>query len=529
MATDVCIVGAGPTGLMAALALHHFGVKNIRLIDRLESPSPFSKALVLHARSLELLTLLGIVDDFLAVGEKIKYLNFSLEKEEIELPLCHIESPYPFALALSQNHTEELLTKALTKAGISVERGSNCTFIAQDGSQVTLTIEGKQPIEASWVIAADGGHSTIRHVLGMNFQGDTLEETFALADVHIKEDLLRDRLHFFYSEEGIAALFPFDNDKWRIILPGIPETASHEPILEDLERILSERAKQMLRLDTPSWLSYFTVNSRQIPHYQMGRIFFAGDAAHVHSPVGGQGMNTGIQDSINLAWKLALVIAHKVPFSFLKSYEEERLPVAHEIVTATESMTRLLTSKASFARWAREKALPKVLSTDFIQRFAARKTAELDIVYKDSDIVEDTSAFFAPGKKAGERVLPGFFDEALKKGRHLLVLFTADHTVDDLLPGISAIQHRALDFYREIIDPYLVVSDPIKEAPWPVLVDAQLNEHQRWKVAHQPALYLLRPDGYIGFSSHPMDVDRLIQYLSRFFISEKNQRLEGKG
>src|SRR5439155_16991027 len=299
--TEVLIVGAGPTGLMAAAELTRRGIA-CRIIDKCAGPSDKSKALGVQARTLEVFDYLGIADEAVARGNKIHAGRALYDGEQLlQFRIDELESPFSFLLALPQSETEKLLIDYLLKHDLKVERLVELVDFQQDDSGVTAELrgpDGEFDIRADWMIGADGPHSTVRHLLNLPFEGTPYPETFYLADVRGETDLPHDEFSLFASEDGIIGCIPMADEQFRIVaqVPDKYFRSKDDPHLEDFHRLLKFKAVP-LKITECTWLASFHIHQRKVQQYHVHRVFLAGDASHIHSPAGGQGMNTGIQDS----------------------------------------------------------------------------------------------------------------------------------------------------------------------------------------------------------------------------------------
>jgi 2-polyprenyl-6-methoxyphenol hydroxylase-like FAD-dependent oxidoreductase len=345
MKKPVLLAGAGPVGLTMAAELARYQIP-VRIIDKAPSRTDKSKALGVWARTLELLDRAGCADAFVAAGLKATSVSISKGEEILaRIALDGIDSPFKFLLLIPQSESERLLDTHLQSLGGKVERNVELTEFSDRGECVSCTVrhpdDGIETIEASWLIGCDGAHSLVRHALGMGFEGDTLPTHFVLADVHVSGlKLPLTELAMFWHPDGVVVFFPIAPGRYRVIAD-IGSDPLHDPDLAEAQRIVDKRCPPGIALSNPIWLAGFGVNERKVANYRSGRVFVAGDAAHVHSPAGGQGMNTGMQDAINLAWKLALVEHGDAGAKILDSYSAERSGVAKQILSDSGRMTQV--------------------------------------------------------------------------------------------------------------------------------------------------------------------------------------------
>src|SRR6266511_2869652 len=342
---DALVVGAGPTGLLMGVELARHGL-DCRVIDRDEHAATESRALAIQARTIEVFDDIGIVDDALARGLRAAGVNmWSGDGERLaHITFDAMDGPYPFVLDLPQSETEALLERRLNGLGVQVERRSELVTFEQDADGVTATVRspaGEETVRTPWLLGCDGAHSAVRHGLGIGFEGETVDIDWGLADVFVRLPLDHREMHMFLSEDGLVAAFPMPEGRWRLICEMGPagDGPPPNPDLAFFAETLRHRSGESgAEVSDPRWLAAFRVSERQASDVRDGRCFIAGDAAHLHSPAGGQGMNTGLQDAYNLAWKLALVQRGRASEWVLDTYELERRPVATRVVKLTSAM-----------------------------------------------------------------------------------------------------------------------------------------------------------------------------------------------
>ncbi|KAB2362670.1 FAD-dependent monooxygenase [Actinomadura montaniterrae] len=375
--TDVLIVGAGPVGLALATALARAGVDAV-LIDKAAAGANTSRAAVVHARTLEVLRDIDVTGDLVERGVVVP--RFTVRERDrvlLKVDFGSLPTDYPFTLLVPQNVTEELLGDRLRAAGGRVLRPHELAHIGQDGPHVIATMKDGRTIRARYAVGADGMHSVVRDKTGIAFTGDTYAQSFVLADVHLDWPDVPNEVMLFFSAEGVTVVAPLPGGRHRIVA-----TVDHAPEAPDLahvQALLDERGPRAHPVTVKDlvWSSRFRVHHRLADHYRAGRLFLAGDAAHVHSPAGGQGMNTGIQDALNLAAKLTAVLRDGASGTVLDEYEAERRPVAEEVVAFTHKITRVATVSGGPLRGIRNTALRALDFVPAVHRTMAMNLSEL--------------------------------------------------------------------------------------------------------------------------------------------------------
>ncbi|MFB1298985.1 FAD-dependent monooxygenase [Mycobacterium sp. pW049] len=470
----VLVVGAGPTGLTAALELSRLGVP-VRIVDRAAAASPESRALAVQARTLELLRVRGVGTEMLPLGNKAGAAAlYAGGRKLAPIELHRMASDFNYILMLAQSETERLLAERIECQGVKVERGVEVTAVRglADHAEVTLRSSGgsEESVRAAYVIAADGPHSTLRKSLGLQFPGRTLPHNYVLADLHVDGDIAQDQVSIFLARNGFIALFPMGEGRFRVMATDPDEVAGQmgEPTVEHIQLLYDRVAHIPARLHSMNWSSRFRINSRHMKTLRSGRVFFGGDAAHVHSPAGGQGMNLGIQDMINLTWKLAMVLDGRAKPELLDTYSSERLPVIRKLIRFTEIGTRIFNSTNVLVHAIRIRIAPKALGRNRIQNTAASMFGQLSADYRGGEF------------GAGDRVpdVDGLYD-ALDLSA--LTLFTDDGA--------------ALDVARR----------------WDGVVSTRADRGGGW--------LLVRPDGYLAAAGDAGDVRALERLLERWFVA----------
>lgn len=376
---DVLIVGAGPVGLTAAASLAARGVDAV-LVDKAAAVSDTSRAAVIHARTLEVLRDIEVTDELVRRGLIVP--RFTVRDRDLALLTIDFDglpTPYPYTLMLPQNITEDVLAGRLHEIGGQVHRPYELARLEQDGDGVTATMAGGETVRASYVVGADGMHSAVRDQAGIAFAGDAYGESFVLADVHLNWELDDREVMLYLAPAGLVVVAPLPDRRHRIV--ATVGAAPEHPGLDDIQALLSARGPQQrpARVSDVVWSSRFRVHHRLADRYRDGRVFLAGDAAHVHSPAGGQGMNTGIQDAVALGDRLAAVLRDGAADSVLDTYEAERRPVAAGVIALTDRMTRMATVKRPRIRRIRNAALRALGRIPAVRSRLALNLSELAI------------------------------------------------------------------------------------------------------------------------------------------------------
>jgi 2-polyprenyl-6-methoxyphenol hydroxylase-like FAD-dependent oxidoreductase len=488
--TDVLIAGAGPTGLVLALWLQRLGVR-VRIVDKVAEPGTTSRALVLHARTMELYHQIGIAEG--VVGQALRFAAVNLwvrGNKRARIALGDIGagvSPYPYMLIFPQDQHERFL--------IFEEHGDRVavTLKHADGSDETC--------EAAFLAGCDGARSVVRESLHTGFPGGTYKHLFYVADVEATGPVMNEELHLALDEADFLAVFPMKGNE-RVRLIGTVEEASqtqHDSLeWKDLSRSIIER----LGIDVTrvNWFSTYHVHHRVAAHFRAGRAFLLGDAAHIHSPVGGQGMNTGIGDAANLAWKLAAVLQGRADQVILDTFEPERIAFAQRLVATTDRAFQLVISDGRLARFVRLHVVPRVLpvlfSKNVTRRFMFRTVSQTAIEYRRSNL----SAGVAGKIRGGDR-LPWIKLGPSPAGHpdNFAPLASLDwqlHVYGDVAPAISGVC-KAMRL-------------PMHSFPW------QEAMHSAGFV--RGAVYLIRPDGHVGFADRDANAAKLHQYMKDWQI-----------
>ena len=463
--TDVLIVGAGPVGLFLANECARRGLR-WRLIEARSSQSIHSKALAIFPRTLEVFDMAGVVAPFLETANRVTSVAVMTHGRTLaRMRFAPEESVYPFVAMVPQDVTEKLLVEELRRKGAGVEYET--AFVSADQSDacvnVTADHKGKPTaFRASFVIGCDGAHSAVRHLLNIPFEGAEYDASFVLADIETNETLATDELQLCPSEFGPVAIFPMSATRRRIVAT-VEHPEGDAPSLELVRKILGQRAPSGIEARALHWSSYFRIHHRHVAQLCIGRIFIAGDAAHIHSPFGGQGMNTGLQDVWNLVWKLDLFLHGHGNERLLDSYSAERLPVIRRVIETTDFLTKVLGTPNRFAQALRDTVIPMVSRLAPFQYAFVQRLSELGIAYRGSPIVE------GPGER--------YFDDSMRGGTGILSRF-------HLVLGNNT-EPSTIEAAKQLC--------------------GSLSDIVELRLAPREGITLVRPDGYIAYSAHNHD------------------------
>ena len=455
--TDVLIVGAGPVGLFLANECARRGLR-YRIVETHAGQSVHSKALAIFPRTLEILDMAGVVAPFLETANRVTSVAVMAHHRNLaHMRFTPEESPYPFVAMVPQDVTEKLLVKELGRRGGKVEYGTTFSSAEQQGERLVASIEHNgvtSKVAASIVVGCDGAHSAVRDLLKIPFAGGDYQGLFVLADVETNEALPAEELELCPSELGPIAIFPMSATRRRVVAT-VEKKEGEAPSLELVRRIIQERGPGEIEARTLHWSSYFHIHHRHVATLRSGRMLLAGDAAHIHSPFGGQGMNTGLHDVWNLAWKVKLFLDGCGNEQLLESYSAERIPVIQGVIETTHHLTQIMGTPNKFAQALRDAVIPMVSRLAPFQHAFVQRLSELGIAYGGSPIIE------GPGKR--------YFDDSLRGGRGIGNYFVLMIGKEDR--GKNAAE-KLCEAFRDVVEP---------------------------RVTERPGVTLVRPDGYAAY------------------------------
>lgn len=483
--TDVLIIGAGPTGLVLALWLARLGTR-VRIVDKTSEAGTTSRALAVQARTLELYSQIGIAEAVLERGRKTIAGNFWVAgKMTAHFVLGEMGtglSPFPYALVFPQDEHEHLLIERLREAGVQVERETELVGFEEAGGRAIARLKGRdggqQTCEAAYIAGCDGARSTVRDALGIGFPGGTYSHLFYVADVQASGAPMNGELNVALDRTDFLAVFPLKSQGHARLIGTIGEQATQQGDKLSWNEV-SKHALERVRIDVErvNWFSTYRVHHRVADHFRRGRAFLLGDAAHIHSPVGGQGMNTGIGDAVNLAWKLAAVLNRRATESLLESYEPERIAFARRLVATTDRAFTGVTSSGLIAQLVRLHLVPLLFPHLFklkaVQRLAFRTVSQTGVNYRTSTLSQGR----AGAVHGGDR-LP-WVNAGANGTDNFRPLASLDWQVH--VYGEPAAEIRATCDARRL---------PLHVFAWrPEMSQAGLRRN---------AVYLVRPDGYLA-------------------------------
>jgi 2-polyprenyl-6-methoxyphenol hydroxylase-like FAD-dependent oxidoreductase len=502
--TDVLIIGAGPTGLALACQLIRYGIDFV-VIDKKETTTPHSKAIGVQARTLEIYEQIGLADKLIELGalaEKARMFVGGKVRGEVEFRDIGMGmSPYPYVLIVEQGKHETLLYDFIKSRGQDVRWQNEIENFSQDSGGVNANVKnstgGTETIEAKYLVGCDGAKSLVRNALGLTFEGSTFERLFYVADVRIDWAFGHDALQVFLMRNSLIAFFPMSGEKQYRIVGTFPQEFEKEEgdvLYEEIEERIKLDADIELDITHVNWFSTYKVHTRHVNKFIEGRCFLAGDSAHIHTPAGAQGMNTGIQDAYNLAWKLALVLNGKVDEKLFESYNSERLENAHNLMQTTDTFFNLVASPNPFLVFVRMYIFPYLaniaFNLDAIKRFVFPRISQIAINYRSSVLSKNGGSFKI---KAGDR-MPYFeiegesiYNRLHEPKCHLLIFSDGSSSMPDLTDDLGGLA----DVHSFPLFPNVA------------------------KIfgASQTFTVLLRPDNYIGYIGADSSVDGVKNYL----------------
>lgn len=545
--TGVLIVGAGPSGLTLAIELARRRIPYL-LIDKTPQRPVSSRALGTQARTVETFQLMDI--PLAELVPAVAPRSFRLAERERTLarvPIPPQPSGAPSLLVMNQADTERVLECRLWELGGQALRGVELLACTESDDGVLSTVrgpDGEHQVRSRFLVGADGAHSAVRREAGISFLGDAYPERFLLADLDLEWDLPHDEGHIWIGDDGLVAAIPLPHpQRFRLIVPLPPEEIAREFVSEldvanRAEALLRDRTGLRLsRMGEPIWASSFRLSRRQAASYRQGRMFLVGDAAHVHSPVGGQGMNMGIQDAFNLGWKMSLAVQGLAAPGLLDTYQAERHPVAAGVLRGTHLSTRIVLARNPVVRTLREQLVPALASTPLVRQQLFSAVSQLGIAYHDSPLsvnASEQSSTRNPlhrgqrGLQPGDRVpdvqllthgdrTPLHLFDLIRQG-WLLLLLVGNDASPARIAALEALVHQVRKTVKKQVQPNLVLppASLLSSTAAPMLIDV-VGELTRLLAADGGLAVLIRPDGYLGYRGRPDQQLELASYLARVF------------
>ncbi len=513
--TDVLIVGAGPTGLMLANQLARRGVRALA-IDRNTGPSIRTKALGVQARTLEIYSKLGIAERALELGTRAIGANLWVEgRHAARIPFGDIGqglSPFPFLLILGQDDNERLLGDALRAHELDVQWDTQLVDLEQDAEHARATLahaDGSTvEVEAKWIAGCDGPRSTVRQLSGIDFPGAPYEHVFFVADTRLAGPMVQGELNLYLWRGGFHIFFPMrGTDHWRVVGIVPAELRARDDLeFDEVLPAVRNVVGPALSLQACTWFSTYRIHHRRAERFRKGRCFLLGDAAHIHSPVGAQGMNTGLQDAYNLAWKLALVTSGRAQSKLLDSYELERIPVAERLLKTTDQAFSAVVSDRWLAALFRTRIVAGLVAMamgrERIRKLAFLTISQTGIHYASSPLSQQLAGLPDAAPRAGER-FPWLRLKFSPNGEQAEDLYAK---LDDTRFNLILIGQAAPAADRSGLGALVLAHHVADDA-------ANDRELARARIA-KPSFYLLRPDGHVGLAGARIESAALVRYMT---------------
>ena len=516
--TDVLIVGAGPTGLTTAIELARRNI-NVRIIERRTEPSTRSKALVVHARTLEFMDILGIADEMVSRGYTSPGIDFSSSSEKpLRASMYGLDTRFPFILVLPQAETEAILERRLNDFGVEVEREQTLTNFSETEEGILSTVECNDntlEIQSRYLVGADGSRSVVRKTLGLPFEGLSYSWTAFLGDVWLEGHHAEGGTEQHSNDRGLAFIVPFDDGSHRIVTIDRKYQSNkdtRELKIEELQESISAILEKPVQLSEPKWLTRWGASLRQAPQYRVGRVFMGGDAVHTHSPAGGQGLNTGIGDAFNLGWKLALAVEGTAPKTILDTYNNERHAIGAKVLRTSDFLLKSLLIRQPILRTLRTLLFQLLIPLPPVQRNLAFNLSGLGINY-------DTGT----GELAGKRIPDMELMTAKHEPIRLYNLLSPGYTLLLFIDPNEARQKqdkitRSIAYADDRLQVQVVLNNGLPELhdfQASTLVDYRGDLETKLGAKTDRAI-LIRPDGYVACDLSTIDPEILMAELKNW-------------
>ncbi|MCG8350413.1 MAG: FAD-dependent monooxygenase [Chloroflexales bacterium] len=536
----VLVVGAGPTGLTLANTLARYGVQ-FRIIDKHAAPLELTKAAAIHARALEIFADLDIADAVLDEGQRVDILDLRTDKQDrLHFDFNGLQNtPYPFMIDLPQFRTEYLLIDKLVEQGVAIEREVALVDFTQQAEYVEVRLrhkdaqgnEREELCNVRWLVGCDGSKSLVRQIAGLDFHGAAYADDWVLCDAVIDWPLPRNEMTFSSDAEGIYGIFPLPGDrKYRVAYTqSYDENGTPiEPDMADAQRAMARTGLDGRILETSQfWV--FNLAHRQVDRYRNGRVFLVGDAAHVHTPFGGQGMNLGVADAFNLGWKLALAEQGWIDEAILDTYHEERHDAAKGVVRNTHIGASAMLIRDSWPAMMRDRTMDLLNITPHMESRAIRTLSQLNHNYRGKTWIQGKSDRLSAGDRAPDQ---HFYDGISQRYVHMfellrgpsfkLLLVDSNNGRD--LTTLFDIIHQCAAQYGNIIDAHLITTKPQALNATPATATQWIDRGMKLTEYHQlgkQTAYLIRPDGHIGYIHQSANWQHLCIYLHEMLLAQK--------
>jgi 2-polyprenyl-6-methoxyphenol hydroxylase-like FAD-dependent oxidoreductase len=537
---DVLVIGAGPVGLTLACELQRHGVK-VRLVERREQPLAHPNAAVVHVRTLEILSAMGAVAGFIEEGYALPGIHVRAFGKRLGfVDVGGIDSPYPQPRTLGQQITERLLDEHFARLGGRIERQVEAVALEQDDNEVRVKLhhlaEKNRPESAvaRWVVGCEGSASLTRRTLGIPFVGEHYTgKEFLQVDARVRWSHPHGYGYQFITENHVLMFFPYNGEgHYRIICARDDHDPENKdaPSIEEMQNLAREIADPVAELYDPVWFNRFRTGHRFAATFRKGRAFLAGDAGHVHIPIGGQGMNYGIHDSFNLGWKLAAVIKGEAHPALLDTYMAERHPTDEALIRGTDRGFHLLVKPNAATQMALRLFGAPLLNLSVVQKQIRNTLAEMNVAYTASFLSEDHGGDIggpAPGDRAPDALIVHMPErqtmrlfEVFHGTRWSLLLFAGSEPTISQIESLEKASAALTASYGTRVAIHLILCNdppvPVHEN-WAahILMDRERFAHEKYGIHATPVLYLVRPDWYIGFRGQLEHQDQLTAYLKR--------------
>lgn len=522
----VLIVGAGPTGLMLACELSRYGIE-FRIIDKNLSPVSASNATWVQTRTIEILHEIGILDRFLNRGHKCNAVNLYSYGELIsKISFDSINSEFKFVLQIPQKETEKILNEYLNELNNKVERSRELITVTHKEKGVHALIghpDGQtESIDCHWLVACDGANSTVREKSKMSFSSDDLSQKFIVADVEMDATFYPNEINIFLDTGTVFAVFPMGGYQFRLNANLYTPSERYFLNKKELIKMVKERTHDKARVKEISLISPYFIHNKLVKNMRDRSIFFAGDAAHVHSPAGGQGMNLGLQDAYNLAWKLALVVKGKLDPAFLDSYHLERYPIAKKTVNRTKYITKASLIEKFLLVDIRNIGI-NILNNQFFssKKFGDRIT-QLDFEYQKSSIIDYKEAMNPNSPRQGQHAPDVIIDkntylhDYLRNPYYNVLLFTGYLIGEKDIKKLKQLQNWLNSDYSDLIKSHVITYSKTDKFDG-VIFNETYSIYNRYKI-EKPTIYIIRPDKYIAFCSKELNIENIKRYLEKYLF-----------